>query len=253
MPDFAHGAANTNQFGFGRCGPGDKLAINRFMQHRAGGGKTQSPCAQPFLHKPRHFGDVGFGWLLIIRAALSHDKGAECAVRNLRANIDSARQAFECVKIIGKAFPIPFHPLGERSAGNILDTLHQADQPIMLVLFRGRKADAAIAHDDRGDAMPARRPHLAVPRCLAVIMGMDVDKTWRDDFTRSIDLFAARGADLTHSGNDAAIHRNVGDKARRARAIHHGSTANDQIMHIDSPHPKGEPIRLNQTVKVASR
>jgi hypothetical protein len=84
-------------------------------------------------------------------------------------------------------------------------------------------------------------------------MGMDVDKTWRDDFTRSIDLFAARSSDLAHSGNDAAIHRNVGDKARRARAIHHGSTANDQIMHIDSPLPKGEPIRLNRTVKVASR
>ena len=253
MPDFAHGAANAHQFGFGRRGPGDKFAINRFMQHRAGCGKAQSPCAQAFLHQPRHFGDVGFGWLLIIRAALSHDKGAQRAVRNLRADIDGARQAFERIEIIGKAFPIPFHPLGERSARNILDTLHQADQPIMLVLFRGRKANAAIAHDNRGDAMPARRTHLAVPRCLAVIMGMDVDKPRRDDFARSINLFATRSADLAHSGNDAAIHRDIGDKARRARAINDRSTTNDQIMHIDSPLPKGEPIRLNRTVKVGSR
>ena len=174
-------------------------------------------------------------------------------MRNLRANIDRARQAFERIEIIGKAFPIPFHPLGERSAGNILNTLHQADQPIMLVLFRRCKANAAIAHDNRGDAMPARRTHLAVPRCLAVIMGMDINKAWRDDFTQSINLFAARSADLAYSGNDAAIHRDIGDKARCARAIHHGSTTNDQIMHIDSPLPKGEPIRLNRTVKVGSR
>ena len=156
-------------------------------------------------------------------------------MRNLRANIYGARTALKRIQIFREGLPIPFHPLGQCGAGDILNTLHQADEPVMLVLFRRRKANAAIAHDDRGDAMPARRTHLAVPSRLAIIMGVDVDKAGCDDLACCVNLFAALRADMSNRRNYTAVHCNISNKARRAGAINHGSTTNNKIMHTDSP------------------
>ncbi len=150
-------------------------------------------------------------------------------------NIDSTRAALKCVQIFGERFPIPSHPLGKRSTRNVLDTFHQTNQPVMLVFLCRGKANTAIAHDDRGDAMPAGWGHLAVPRRLAIIMGVDVDKAWRDNLASRINLFAALRTDCTNGRNDAAVYSNIRNKARCACAIDNGSTTNNQIMHADSP------------------
>ena len=79
----------------------------------------------------------------------------------------------------------------QRRAGDVLDALHQLDQPLVVGRAHRREADAAVAHHDRGHAMPARRCQLDVPRRLAVVVGVDVDEAGRDEGAVGVELAAA--------------------------------------------------------------
>src|SRR3546814_6590941 len=102
---------------------------------------------------------------------------------------------------------------------NILDAFHQADQPVVAVGPRGREADAAIAHDDGGDAVPTRRRHFLVPRRLSVIMGMDVDEAGGDDPAARVDLFAPGGQVRADRDDAVAVDRDIRRERLAARAV----------------------------------
>ena len=105
----------------------------------------------------------------------------------------------------------------------------------MLVGLGGREADAAIAHDDGGDAVPGRGRHFLVPSGLAVIVRVDVDPAGRNDLAGGVDFLLA-GANLAADGADQpAIDRNIADITLAARAIDKCAAANDQIMHRLAP------------------
>src|SRR3546814_6686884 len=80
-------------------------------------------------------------------------------------------------------------------------------------------SDLAIAHDDGGDAVPARRRHFPVPRRLAVIMGVDVDEAGGDDPAARVDLFAPGGQVRADRDDAVPIHRDIGDEGLAARTI----------------------------------
>ena len=134
------------------------------------------------------------GRRLVARAALAHDVGAHGAVRHVGRDVDGARQLLERVEILGKALPVPGQPSasavpGMSSTPSIRPISHWC------AIGRGRReADAAVAHDDGGDAVPGRRRHLRVPRRLAVIVRVDVDEARRDDLAGRVDLLACRAA-----------------------------------------------------------
>ena len=155
IADPAHTAPDFDQFLCGRSGTRHQFAIDRLVQDGARCRKTQRPGAHAFLDDAGHFGDVlgsGYGARLfpIAKHICTHR-----AVRHMRANIDGARQPLQLVQIFREGFPVPAHPLRQGGARNILDAFHQADQPFVPVRLGRRKADAAIAHDDSGHAMPA--------------------------------------------------------------------------------------------------
>ena len=185
----------------------------------------------PKLHQPRHFGDVGFGRFLIIRAALSHDKGAQRAVRNLRADIDGARQALQCVEIFREALPVPLQAFGQGDAGDVLDPLHHLDQGLLVLGPHRREADAAIAeHQGRG-AMPGGRRQHGIPCGLAVIVGVDIDPARRDQPSLGLDL-APAGTGLTADLDDpVAGERNVALEGGRAGAVDDGAAPDDDVVH----------------------
>jgi len=79
----------------------------------------------------------------------------------------------------------------ERDARDVLDALHQADQHVVMLRPHRREADAAIAHDDGGDAEARRRPQPLIPSRLAIVMGVDVDPAWRDELAFGVDLLTA--------------------------------------------------------------
>ena len=72
-------------------------------------------------------------------------------------------------------------PFVQRGARDVLDAFHQLDEPVVVGRAHGREADAAVAHHDGGDAVPRRRRELAVPRGLAVVVGVDVDEAGRHE------------------------------------------------------------------------
>ena len=69
--------------------------------------------------------------------------------------------------------------LVEHDAGDVLDALHQLDEPVVVGRAHRREADAAVAGDDGGDAVPRRRDHPLAPRRLPVVVGVDVDEAGR--------------------------------------------------------------------------
>jgi hypothetical protein len=66
-------------------------------------------------------------------------------------------------------------------------------------------------------------------------MGVNVYKSGCNDLATCVDFFAASRTDFADGRYNAAINRNIGNKARSARAIDYSPAPNNQIMHADSP------------------
>jgi hypothetical protein len=152
-------------------------------------------------------------------------------VRHLRGDVERPALAVQRVEIFGKAFPLPIDALGQGGAGDIFDTLHQADQEIMPVGAGGRETDAAIAHQDSGDAMPERRRQLRIPGDLAVIVGMDVDPAGRDQQAVGMDRLACRGRDPPDLGDAAVLNGDIGDERSSAAAVDDSAAPDDPVVH----------------------
>src|SRR3546814_4406683 len=89
-------------------------------------------------------------------------------------------------------------------------------------MLGGREADTAIAHDDGGDAVPARRGHFGIPRRLTVIMGVDVDEAGSDDLAACVDFLGASAEAFADRDDPVAVDCDIRDKGR-ARSEEHTS------------------------------
>ena len=176
------GAPNAQQFLLGRCRAGHQLTVDRLVQDGPRRRETDRSCTQALLNDGRHSCNLCLGRLLIGRAAITHDIRAHCTMRNLCGHIDGTVELLQCVQVFGKRFPVPGHALCQRTARDILDTLHQPNEPVLPIGRGRRKAHTTVTHYDRGDPVPRRGRHLLIPGCLAVIVGMDIDKTRNDYF-----------------------------------------------------------------------
>ncbi len=79
----------------------------------------------------------------------------------------------------------------------------------MLVGFSGSKADTAIAHDDGCHAVPAGRRHFIVPGCLAVIVGVYINKARRHNLAGRINLFATFRFNFAHKSDTVTINCHI--------------------------------------------
>ena len=100
-----------------------------------------------------------------------------------------------------------------------------------MLLAHRREADAAIAEQDRRDAMPRRRRQHRVPGRLAVVMGVDIDPAGRDQQAVRVDLALRRPGLAADRGDPAAIDRNVAGKGFAPGAVDDGAAANDDVVH----------------------
>src|SRR5580692_5567377 len=83
--------------------------------------------------------------------------------------------------------PAPSHALGQRGTRDVLDTLHQFDQPLLAARAYRGEADAAVAGDDCRHAVTAGRLQQVVPSGLTVVVGVNVHETGRHDPIRRVD------------------------------------------------------------------
>ncbi len=167
------------------------------MVQRARGREAERAGAHRFGRQHAHLRHLFRRRFLEPGRPLAHHEHAQRPVRQLGAEIHVTRPLLERVEILAKRFPRPGQPLVERGARDVLDAFHQLDQALAILDLHRCKADAAIAHHRRGDAMPARGLQARVPGRLAVIVGVDVDETRRDQQALGVDLLGAGTSDLT--------------------------------------------------------
>ena len=67
----------------------------------------------------------------VVRAALPHHVGAHRGVGHVGADVEGARHPLERVEVLGERLPVQRHALRQRAAGDVLDPLHQLDEPLL--------------------------------------------------------------------------------------------------------------------------
>ena len=97
------------------------------------------------------------------------------------------------------------------------------------------EADAAVPHDDGGDAVPAGGSQQGVPGDLAVEVGVDVDEAGGDDEPGGVDGLAAVGLDAADGGDPAVVDGDVALVGGLPRPIDNSAVADDQIVHEAPP------------------
>ena len=175
--------------------------------------------------------DLPGGGVLVVRAALAHDVGADGAVGDLRRHVQRQGAFLQGVEVLGKAFPVPLDSLVQGGTRNIFHALHQADQPVALFGFAGREADTAIAGDDSGNAVAGGGREVGIPGHLAVKVRMNVDESRGDDLAAGVDLLARLTLDGAHRGDTAVLHGDVGVYRAGAGAIVDAAVADDEVVH----------------------
>src|SRR5262249_56019007 len=94
--------------------------------------------------------------------------------------------------------------------GDGVDTVDEPDQPLVAIASGGREADPAVAEDQGGDAVPARRRQVRIPGRLAVVVRVHVDEAGRDDEAPRVERVARRSGHDTHGGDPGAVDGDVG-------------------------------------------
>lgn len=150
-------------------------------------------------------------------------------MRQLHANIHVELPLRQGIEIVGEALPVPGQTLDHHRVGNILDSLHQVNQPVSVLGLAGGEAHAAISHHDRGHPVPGGGLHPVVPCRLTVIMGMNVDEAGRHDQAAGVDPLPGLAGYLSDLHDLAVSDANVGHETIRAGAIHDRSATDDQI------------------------
>jgi hypothetical protein len=153
-------------------------------------------------------------------------------VRHLCAHVEAAGHALERVEVLREGLPAPRDAFGERGSGDVLDALHQLDQPVLAARPHWREADATVAHHHGGDAVPARRREQRVPGDLAVVVRVEVDEPGRDQQAVGVDDLLRRPVGQRADLRDAPlVDGDVGLPRRRARAVGERAPSDHQVVH----------------------
>jgi hypothetical protein len=152
-------------------------------------------------------------------------------VRHLGRHVDGEVLLVEKVEELGEGLPAPADPGAERRSRDVLDPFHQADEPVAPLRHRGREPDAAVPHDDGGDAVPGRRGERRVPRDLPVVVGVDVDEARGDETARGVERLGAVVVDTPDDADPAVVDRHVPGPGRRAGPVDDGAAADHEVVH----------------------
>jgi hypothetical protein len=160
---------------------------------------------------------------------------AEGRVGYLQGNVDVVVPSVESVEELRERSPIPPKSLVEGSPGDVLDTLHQLDEPVMVDVVHRSEADAAVSGHDRRDTVPGRGDHALVPRRLPVVVSVNVHEARAHQPTVGMDDPPGWLVDSPDLGYPAVNYRNVCLPSRRAGPVDDLAPADDQLVHGASP------------------
>jgi hypothetical protein len=115
----------------------------------------------------------------------------------------------------------------------------------------GCDPEAAVALDDRRDAVPRRRREVGIPEHLGVEVGVHVDEAGCQHEPTEVDVAVAHAAGNIANRDDAAVaHLHVGSATRPARPVDDRCTPQDDVFHVlplVSGRPLGGPLARSRS------
>ena len=250
----AHAARDRFQLGVAGEGAGSGDAGLGAMDHGAVGREAQRAGLDGLAHEAGHVRQFFVVGLDVVRAALAHHVAAQRAVRDLRRDVHHARLAVDGVEVLREGLPLPGDAGRHRRGRDVLDGVEQVQQPLALGGADGGEADAAVAHDDRRDAVVAGGIEVRVPRHLGIHVGVDVDPARGDELAGGIDL-ALAGAHVVADGGDAvAVDADVGGELGHTGAVEDAAVADADLVHgVSLPSRRRGMCRLCADVSAIRR
>jgi hypothetical protein len=229
----ADGRADAQQLARIGVRPGHELAVLRAVQRCSAGREPQRTGAQRAVDQRRHVLDVVVARRLVGGTAVAHDEAAQGSVGDLRSDVDHAWLGGQRVEVLGVAGPLPRDALDHRAAGDVLDPLHQLDQPLVSICCGGCEADAAVAHDHRGDPVPTRGCQPRVPRGLRVVVRVHIDEAGSHQQAVGVDGPARcrPGAGRLDRHDPVAVDADIGRRRGSSRSVDEQPVADDQVAH----------------------
>nr|WP_262402566.1 hypothetical protein [Actinomadura sp. CNU-125] len=150
-----------------------------------------------------------------------------------RADVEALGARVDGGKVVGVGLEAPVDALVEGLQRHALDVLQGADDDVAVLGAGGRDAEAAVAHDDAGHAVPAGRGEVAVPEDLRVVVGVDVDEAGRERQAVQVDDLGARArrqlAGCADGGDAVGLDGDVVRDGRAAGAVHQRGAAQQQV------------------------
>ena len=102
----------------------------------------------------------------------------------------------------------------------------------LVIGFAGRKADPAIAHDQRGNAVIGGGAAQGVPGRLAIHVRVHVHPSGGQQFALCVNFPVAAGAHFSHRRDPAILDGYVAAEAGFARTVDYHCIADYQIVHV---------------------
>ena len=138
-------------------------------------------------------------------------------------------------EVLGEAGEVPRDAGRERGDVHVLDVLERAGDEVVVLDARRRDREAAVAGDDGGDAVEARRRERGIPEHLRVVVRVDVDEPGRDDAVAGVEHTVAVEV-RTDLGDATAGDADVGAHARCAGAVVDGPALDHGLVrHVVPP------------------
>ena len=156
------------------------------MRRGARAGEAHGAGAKRFLHRGGHASHVVLGGFLR-ECTLAHDIHAQRRMADVHAVVDRLGQALHGREIFRESLPGPVDAGRHRRRRDILDRREAARIPVTVLGLAGRQREAAVAHDHRGNAVPARAAAERIPGDLGIHVGVAVDEARRDDQAIGVD------------------------------------------------------------------
>ncbi len=209
---------------------GGRVTRRRAVVQRARGREPEGARSHGLGREAPHGGRVLFRRLLQAGRTLAHDVETERTVRKLCTQVDVVGPSFHRVEVLPEALPRPVDPFVEHRAGNVLDALHQFDQPVVRVGSDRSEAHPTVAHHRGRHAVPARRLGVRPPGGLAVVVGVDVHEAGGDQLALRVDLFGAASLNVADRDDGAGVDGDVSHEGLSAQAVGDLAASDHQIV-----------------------
>ena len=212
----------------------DRLALGTRVRRRLGRGEPEGAGGKGLDDQLAHAVDL-FVLGRPLGGLVAQDIEAQRRVPDHGGHIQPRGRRLDGVEVLGEALEAPGDARLERLHGHALDVLEGAgDRRPVLRPGRG-DAEAAVAHDDRRDAVPARRGQVAVPQHLSVVVRVDVDESGRQHQPVEVDLGGAVRRHVADGGDATVLDADVGSSGRGTGAVDQLRAPQNQI-HQSSLH-----------------